>query len=589
MSPETPGHSQDPPAKPVVSDDQVISTELAASGPLTPDDIVGLTDAERQDEAIQNACDEFCQRFQDFDDPKVVREAIKKADPEITKDELLQDMDRLEAAAREHLPPSLGAKSVSTEGQDEVPSDGNESAETETARTERLNAYVTEHFPDCAEEHKGKATEECQLHEYMSREFLEASYRLSEADLPDLKPKVEKYLAVTENETEMADNDEAIAQAEAGVATAEATVEPQDAEKAQIAEAIAIGSAQTDDLNAKAQERTEKLAEVDADLSTVKQLQARFDELRAEKGTIGALQTLLGPDGVKTSEMKAIVNRVLATATALTQALPGKSEVVTRILDSSSIDLGAKSPVQVFAGFLADADKSNELTDDEKAQIRQVLHKQADIKSGSDIAKVLKDGRGLKTTTDKDGNIITETIKYDRENPAEIQPGQHLFEENGKSVLRLAVDSGKVLEFNLPEGSEADMGKVAIIVQTIDALADMNLEGPIYQRGLTLEAGGRIDLNFPKDWVTTQRVLKIFFDHDAGWDNRLLTKHDTEQMKFLLQGIRYAFGVKTAIATINSKAKGGQFVVGAQSLPGNPYDGHTLGTRLATRSTKLSR
>lgn len=64
----------------------------------------------------------------------------------------------------------------------------------------------------------------------------------------------------------------------------------------------------------------------------------------------------------------------------------------------------------------------------------------------------------------------------------------------------------------------------------------MNLEGPIYQRGLTLEAGGRIDLNFPKDWVTTQRVLKIFFDHDAGWDNRLLTKHDTEQMKFLLQG-----------------------------------------------------
>jgi IS5 family transposase len=45
--------------------------------------------------------------------------------------------------------------------------------------------------------------------------------------------------------------------------------------------------------------------------------------------------------------------------------------------------------------------------------------------------------------------------------------------------------------------------------------------------------------------------------------------------------IRYAFGVKTAIATINSKAKDGQFVVGAQSLPGNPYDGHTLGTYLA--------
>ena len=43
---------------------------------------------------------------------------------------------------------------------------------------------------------------------------------------------------------------------------------------------------------------------------------------------------------------------------------------------------------------------------------------------------------------------------------------------------------------------------------------------------------------------------------------------------------RYEFGVKTSIATINSKAKGGQFVVGAQSLLGNPYDGHTLGNQI---------
>lgn len=457
MSPETPGHSQDPPAKPAAGDDQIVSTELAASDPLTPDDIVGLTDAERQDEAIQKACDEFCQRFQDFDDPTVVREAIKKADPEITKDELLRDMDRLEAAAREHLPPSASAKSVSTEGQGEVPNDGNESAETENARTERLNAYVTEHFPDCPPALHDNASQVCLSYEDESRElFEEPDLKISDDDVAELKPEIDRITTISKN-------DEAIVQAEANVATAEATVEPQEAEKVQNTEAIANENAQTDALNAKVQERTDKLEEVDADLSTVKQLQARFDELRAEKGTIGALQTLLGPDGVKTSEMKAIVNRVLATATALTQALPGKSEVVTRILDSSSIDLGAKSPVQVFAGFLAAADKSNELTDDEKAQIRQVLHKQADIKSGSDIAKVLKDGRGVKTTTDKDGNIITETIKYDRENPAEIQPGQHLFEENGKSVLRLAVDSGKVLEFNLPQGSEADMGKVAII------------------------------------------------------------------------------------------------------------------------------
>ena len=39
---------------------------------------------------------------------------------------------------------------------------------------------------------------------------------------------------------------------------------------------------------------------------------------------------------------------------------------------------------------------------------------------------------------------------------------------------------------------------------------------------------------------------------------------------------RYEFGVKASLATTNERCKGGQFVLGALSLPGNPYDGHTL-------------
>lgn len=38
----------------------------------------------------------------------------------------------------------------------------------------------------------------------------------------------------------------------------------------------------------------------------------------------------------------------------------------------------------------------------------------------------------------------------------------------------------------------------------------------------------------------------------------------------------YEFGVKVSIATTNRRAKGGQFVLHAKALPGNPYDGHTL-------------
>jgi len=40
----------------------------------------------------------------------------------------------------------------------------------------------------------------------------------------------------------------------------------------------------------------------------------------------------------------------------------------------------------------------------------------------------------------------------------------------------------------------------------------------------------------------------------------------------------YEFGCKVSIATTNRRCKGGQFVLHAKALPGNPYDGHTLGT-----------
>jgi IS5 family transposase len=40
----------------------------------------------------------------------------------------------------------------------------------------------------------------------------------------------------------------------------------------------------------------------------------------------------------------------------------------------------------------------------------------------------------------------------------------------------------------------------------------------------------------------------------------------------------YEFCVKASIVTTNACAPGGQFVLHAKALPGNPYDGHTLGS-----------
>ena len=39
---------------------------------------------------------------------------------------------------------------------------------------------------------------------------------------------------------------------------------------------------------------------------------------------------------------------------------------------------------------------------------------------------------------------------------------------------------------------------------------------------------------------------------------------------------QYEFGVKASIVSTNARAPGGQFVLHAKALPGNPYDGHTL-------------
>jgi IS5 family transposase len=42
----------------------------------------------------------------------------------------------------------------------------------------------------------------------------------------------------------------------------------------------------------------------------------------------------------------------------------------------------------------------------------------------------------------------------------------------------------------------------------------------------------------------------------------------------------YEFGVKVSVVTTNARAPGGQFVLHAKALPGNPYDGHTLRTAI---------
>ena len=49
----------------------------------------------------------------------------------------------------------------------------------------------------------------------------------------------------------------------------------------------------------------------------------------------------------------------------------------------------------------------------------------------------------------------------------------------------------------------------------------------------------------------------------------------------------YEFGVKVSVATTLNRSKGGQFIAHVKTLPGNPYDGHTLETVIPEIETQI--
>ena len=77
--------------------------------------------------------------------------------------------------------------------------------------------------------------------------------------------------------------------------------------------------------------------------------------------------------------------------------------------------------------------------------------------------------------------------------------------------------------------------------------------------------------------VARERVAKLLTQKTSDKD-KLYALHAPE-VECIAKGkarTRYEFGVKTSIAVTNARTAGGQFIVGMQALPGNPYDGHTL-------------
>ena len=78
---------------------------------------------------------------------------------------------------------------------------------------------------------------------------------------------------------------------------------------------------------------------------------------------------------------------------------------------------------------------------------------------------------------------------------------------------------------------------------------------------------------------TQNKNLRPIRGQPPGADLRVFSLHAPE-VECIGKGKAhkpYEFGVKASVATTLKHSKGGQFIVHARTLPGKPYDGHTLG------------
>lgn len=145
-------------------------------------------------------------------------------------------------------------------------------------------------------------------------------------------------------------------------------------------------------------------------VSTARELQARFNELRDEHGTVGALELLLeGEYSVQNEEMRAIVQRTIGTARSLVTALPGREDVVTRLLDGANLNLGAATNAGAFADFLTAVNASEDLSEAEKQTLREVVGVTLNDHhptNATELQSALREGRGTERV-----QVGTETVE----------------------------------------------------------------------------------------------------------------------------------------------------------------------------------
>jgi transposase, IS5 family len=98
-------------------------------------------------------------------------------------------------------------------------------------------------------------------------------------------------------------------------------------------------------------------------------------------------------------------------------------------------------------------------------------------------------------------------------------------------------------------------------------------------RDIGRKIAGNADLEAAFTWpLSCARQIRSQQQRQRGWKLYSFHAPEVECIGKGKASAPYEFGVKVSIVTTNARAPGGQFVLHAKALPGNPYDGHTLAT-----------
>jgi IS5 family transposase len=97
-------------------------------------------------------------------------------------------------------------------------------------------------------------------------------------------------------------------------------------------------------------------------------------------------------------------------------------------------------------------------------------------------------------------------------------------------------------------------------------------------RDIRRKIAGKADLEAVFEWPLARAAqIRSQQQRQRGWKLYSFHAPEVECIGKGKASAPYEFGVKASIVTTNARAPGGQFVLHAKTLPGNPYDGHTLG------------